>query len=128
MKRGLVMVAFVAIMLMPATGVAHGARTKPVGGFGYGCNFGSLIVSVGWERKGGRVTSLRWTRYVQNGSSLDFDRQDTNTPDDAFGGHITWTNMPEGYYSFRVDLLDAKGGVLATTDNRPTTQYCYPWP
>jgi hypothetical protein len=118
------MVVFVAVMLTAATGVAYGARTKTIGGGGYGCNSGTFIASVSWPRKGGPVAALRWTRWVQNGSSLDFDRQDTNSPEDATDGHITWTNMPEGSYAFRVELLDAKGGVLATWDNRPTTTFC----
>jgi hypothetical protein len=83
-------------------------------------------VSASWEKKGGRVAAVHWTRFEWNGTSFDFDAEDTTLPDDATDAHVTWTNMPEGYYSWTIELLDGKGSVLASQDQRPTTQYCAP--
>ena len=115
-------------MLLPASGLVEGARTKIVSGGGYGCNFGSLIVSVGWEKRGGKVDTVRWTRYVQDGPDLVEQVETSLSPDDMTSAHVTWENMAEGYYSFSVELLTRTGTVLASYDWRPTTQYCYQWP
>jgi hypothetical protein len=131
MRRSLVIVVLLAVALVGTTGTAAGARSKSIGGWGYGCNFGTYGASVSWARKGGPVASVEWTRWVRVSTGPDvfaFEQLTTLPPDDALGASVAWTNMPEGYYAWSVELFSAQGTLLASHDDRPNSQYCYQWP
>lgn len=127
-RRGITATLLALALAIPAAGVVSAARVKEVAGGGYGCNFGSFIVSASWGRKGGSVASVSWTRWRQDGSNWVEEATTVTQPDDALNAHVTWSNMPEGYYSYSFALLSRQGAILASFDQRPTTQYCYAWP
>lgn len=127
-RRELTATLLALALFITAAGAVSAGRTKIIGGGGYGCNFGSFIVSVTWDKKRGPVGSVSWTRWRQDGVGWINEATTVTQPDDALDAHVTWENMPEGYYSYSYQLLSRQGGVLASFDLRPTTQYCYPWP
>lgn len=116
------------VLAVPAAGAVSAARVKEIGGGGYGCNFGTFTVSVGWAKKGGPVDAVSFTRWRDDNGTWVEEATTVVAPETRLDAHVSWTNMPEGYYSYSFELLSRQGDVLASFDQRPTTQYCYPWP
>jgi hypothetical protein len=123
---GLTLALLIGLAMAP--GAAEAARTKVISGGGLGCNFGIFSVDVSWERAGGRVASVAYTRWLADGASWVDQGTTSVAPDSATHANVRWSSMPEGYYSYSLALIGPNGAVLATYDYRPSTQYCYAWP